>query len=75
MPPHPKFFEGSSDDLDALHDAIAKWMAESGVNPVNILINVQFHVEDRKWHILCVVMYEDGLGQIRIPGIISKIVD
>ena len=64
-----KYFQGDSDNLDAVRQALREWV--SSTRPAGYQINstVHFHAEDRKWHVLVTVLYQATTSGISIPNL------
>lgn len=58
--PRAKLFQGTSDDLDGLHDQIAQWLDTTNATPLNFSFNTRYHEQDDKWAILGIILYVQG---------------
>ena len=62
VPPNVKvkYFNGTTDDLSAVYEGIDTWLAKT--KPVGYQLNstVHFHAEDRVWHILVTLVYQES---------------
>jgi hypothetical protein len=73
--PRLKFFQGSSQDLDGLHDQIADWLESGGATPLNYSCKILYSTIRRRWVIFAVVLYVKGpitqqvRSQIAVPGL------
>ena len=73
--PKPKFFQGTTEDLDDLHHQVTDWLEATAAVPLNYAINVRYCEESDRWAILAVVLYLDGpviqpaRPQVAVPGL------
>jgi hypothetical protein len=67
-----KFFQGTSDDLDGLHERIAEWLDNTSATPLNFAFNTRYCEQEDRWAILGVVLYQPGpvaRTRIAVPGL------
>ena len=62
-----KYFQGDSDDLDAIRQALKEWVADTHPAGYQINSTVHFHAEDRKWYVLVTVIHQGVASGISIP--------
>jgi hypothetical protein len=44
----PKFFKGTGDNLDALHNEIVDWLDKTGATPTNYLLTTNYDATQDK---------------------------